>query len=134
LTQSLTLPPLSDGVSREGGCVVRDTNDNRTTVGERLVDTVGDGHAGRVGTEVVIMDGPGLAIPTGAGVFEVADQFALFSIDADDGQAAVAEALTEIGNVIELEVSVGAGTGGEFFLVDAQGVIHLVEQTRDGVG
>jgi hypothetical protein len=78
---------VSDGVSREGGGVVRDTNDNRTAVGERLVDTVGDGHADGVGTEVVIIDGPGLAIPTGAGVFEVADQFALFSIDADDGQA-----------------------------------------------
>lgn len=94
LTKSLTLPPVSDGVSREGGCVVRDTNDNGTAVGERLVDTVGDGHADGVGTEVVIMDGLGLPIPTGAGVFEVADQFALFSIDADDGQAAVAEALT----------------------------------------
>ena len=94
LTQSLTLPPVSDGVSREGGGVVRDPNDNGTAVGEWLVDTVGDGHADGVGTEVVIMDRPGLPIPTGAGVFEVADQFAFFSIDADDGQAAVAEALT----------------------------------------
>jgi len=94
LTESLTLPPVSDGVSREGRCVVRETNDNGTAVGERLVDTVGDGHADGVGTEVVIMDGPGLPIPTGAGVFEVADQFALFSIDADDGHTAVAEVLT----------------------------------------
>ena len=94
LTESLALPPVSDGVSREGRCVVRDTNENGTAVGERLVDTVGNGHADGVGTEVVIIDGPGFPIPTGAGVFEVADQFALFSIDADDGQAAVAEALT----------------------------------------
>ena len=93
LQTSLTLPPMTDSVSSEGGCVVRNTDDDRTTVGERLVDAVRDGDAERVGEKVMIIDGPGLAIPACAGVFKVADQFAFLGIDTDDGQATAAEAL-----------------------------------------
>ena len=56
----------------------------------------------------MIIDEPRLAVPACAGVFKVADQFALLGIDTDDGQATAAEAFPEVGNVIKLEVPVGA--------------------------
>lgn len=109
LQTSLTLPPMTDSVSREGGCVVRNTDDDRTTVGKRLVDAIRDGDAECVGAKVMIIDEPGLAVPARAGVFEVADQFALLGVDTDDGQVTAAEALPQVGNVIKLEVPVGTG-------------------------
>ena len=109
LQTSLTLPPVTDSVSREGGCVMRHTDHDRTTVDERLVDAIRDRDAECVGAKVMIIDEPGLAVPACAGVLKVADQFALLGIDTDDGQATTAEALPQVGNVIELEVAVGAG-------------------------
>jgi len=93
LQTSLTLPPMTDSVRSEGGCVVRNADDNRPTVDERLVDAIRDGDAECVGAKVMIIDEPGLAVPTSAGVFEVADQFAFLGIDTDDGKATAAEAL-----------------------------------------
>ncbi len=45
LNTSLTLPPMTDSVRSEGGCVVRNTDDDRATVAERLVDAIRDGDA-----------------------------------------------------------------------------------------
>ena len=45
LNTSLTLPPMTDSVRSEGGCVVRNPDDDRATVGERLVDAIRDGDA-----------------------------------------------------------------------------------------
>src|ERR1022692_4835342 len=91
--RSLTLPPVTNSMGSEGGCVMRNTYDDRTTIGKRLVDAIRDSDAECVGTKVMIVDGPGLVVPACAGVFKVADQFALFGIDTDDGQATAAEAL-----------------------------------------
>ena len=44
------------------------------------------------------------------------------------------EALTKIAQIEELIVAVGAKVGGEFLVIDAQGIAHLVEKTSDGVG
>ena len=66
--------------------------------------------------------------------FEVADQFALFGIDANDGQVAAAKTLAQIGNVIELEIPVGTGIGRDVLLVDAQGVIHRMQQAGNRIG
>ena len=134
LEGAFTLPPVSDRVSGKSGSVVRNANNNRAAVGEGLVDSVRDGNADGIGAEIVIMNRPSILIPTSAVVFEVSDQFALFGIDADDGQVAPSKTLTQIGNVIELEISVGSGIGSNFLLVDAQRVIHRVQQAGDGVG
>jgi len=40
----------------------------------------------------MIIDGPGRAIPTTAGVFEVTNLFTLFGIDANDGEMAARKA------------------------------------------
>ena len=44
------------------------------------------------------------------------------------------EALTKIAEIEELIIAVGAKVGGELLVIDAQGIAHLVEKTRDGVG
>ena len=43
------------------------------------------------------------------------------------------EALTKIAQIEELIVAVGAKVGGEFLVIDAQGLAHLMEETSDGV-
>jgi len=88
-----TLPPVSNSMSSESRSVVRNADDNGAAVGDGLVDAVRDGDADGIGAEVVIMNGPSIVIPTSAGVFEVADQFALFSIDANDGQVTASKTL-----------------------------------------
>ena len=134
LNGSFPLPPVSDSMSSESGSVVRNADDNGAAVGEGLVDAVRDGNADGIGPEVVIMNGPSIVIPTSALVFEVADQFALFGIDADDGQVAPPKTLAQIGNVIELEIPVGTGIGRDVLLVDAQGVIHRMQQAGNRIG
>ena len=56
----------------------------------------GNGDANGVGAEVVVKDAAGTALPTAACIPEVADQFALFGIDADDGQMTALEAAAQL--------------------------------------
>ena len=128
------LPPMRNGVSGKGGCVVRDADRDRPSIGEQIVDAVRNGDAGGVRAEVVIVDQAGRAIPSRPGVLEVADQFALFGVDADDGQPPTLEAIAKIAEVEELIVAIGTGVGGELLVIDAQGIAHLLEQPGDGVG
>ena len=93
LRKSFILPPVSNGMRGESRGVVRDANDDRTTVVNGLINALGNGDANSVGQEIVIIDSPGFTVPTGAGAFKVADQFAFLGINADDGHAAVLEAL-----------------------------------------
>ena len=44
------------------------------------------------------------------------------------------EALPKITQVEELIIAIGTEIGGEFLVIDAQGIAHLVEETSDGVG
>ena len=83
---AVALPPACDGVSGEGGGVMRDAHEDRASVGKQVVDTVRDRDADGIGTEIVIIDAHGHPIPLGAIVLEVADQFSLFGINADDGK------------------------------------------------
>jgi len=53
----------------------------------------------------VIVDGSGDALPLPARVLEVAHQFPLLGIDADDGIAVTAEATSQPGNLAELLVT-----------------------------
>ena len=81
----LLAPPVCNGVRRKGGCVMRDAHHDRSSIGEQIIDAVRDGDAGGVGAEIVVVDQSGIQIPSGARILEVADQFALFGIDANDG-------------------------------------------------
>jgi hypothetical protein len=82
----------------------------------------------------VVVDQAGRKIPPCTGVLEVADQFALFGIDANDGKAAALEAPTKIREVEELIITIGTVVGGKFLAIDAQGIAHLMEKASDGVG
>src|SRR6185369_11347635 len=83
--RAVALPPAGDGVGGKGCRVVRDTYEDRASVGEQVIDTVRDRDADGIGTEVVVIDAHRCAIPLDAMVLEVADQFSFFGIDADDG-------------------------------------------------
>ena len=88
------MPATSDGVGGEGCRVMRDAYEDRAAVGEQIIDTIRDRDANGIGTEIVIIDAHGRAIPLDAIVLEVADQFSLFGIDADDGKPLALKACT----------------------------------------
>jgi hypothetical protein len=44
------------------------------------------------------------------------------------------EALPKITEVEELIIAIRTGVGGDFLVIDAQGITHLVEEASDGVG
>ena len=130
--QSLAFPPGSDGMGGEGRSIVRDADAYGAAVVGRVVNAVGDAHAAGIGAEVVIVHPFGRAIPFGAGVLEVANQFALLAVYADNGKALALEASPQRGNMAELLIPVGTGVGGDLLPVDAQREIHLVEKAGDG--
>src|SRR5204863_9964376 len=86
-TGSLALPPSGDGMGGEGRGVMRDADTNGAAVVGWIINAVGDADPAGIGAEVVIVHQNGRAVPFGAGVFEVADQFAFLAVDADDGKA-----------------------------------------------
>ena len=91
-TRSLAFPPGGDGMGGEGRCVVRDADADGAAVVRRVVNAIGDADSAGVGAEIVIVHSNRRAIPFGSSVFEVADQFALLTVDADDGKALTLEA------------------------------------------
>jgi len=64
---------------------MRNAHHDRSSIGEQIIDAVRDGDARGVGAEIVVVDHAGRQIPARAGILEVADQFAFFGVDANDG-------------------------------------------------
>src|SRR5215831_11767791 len=95
-----------------------------------IVYAVRDGDADGIRTEVVIIDAPRDTFPTPARILEVAHQFAFLAIDADNGQMTATEAVAQMSEIFELTVAVGTDTGGNLLVIDAEGIAHLMEQTR----
>ena len=114
-------------MSGEGRRVVRDADADGATVVGRVINAIGDSHPAGIGEEVVIVHQDRGAVPFGATVFEVADHFALLTVDADDGETLTLEASPQRADLLELLIAEGAGVGGDLLAVDAQGEIHLVE-------
>ena len=69
-----------------------DANADGAAVAGRIVNAVGDADPAGIGAEVVIVHWSRRAIPLGAGVFEVTDQFPFLAIHADDGKTVSLEA------------------------------------------
>jgi hypothetical protein len=132
--QSLLAPPMSDGVSGEGRCVMGDADYDGASIGEQIIDAVRDGDARGIGAEVVIVDQAGRQIPTRPGIFEIADQFTFFGIDANDGETAALKSVAQIAEVEELMVAIGTVVGGESLVIDTKRIAHLMEKTGDRVG
>jgi hypothetical protein len=113
---------------------VRDTYKDRASVGEQVIDPIGDRDADGIGAEIVIIDAHRRAIPLDAMVLEVANQFSFFGIDTDNGKSLTLKAGTQRRDVSELLVAVRARVSGNGFAVHAQGKIHIVKQPRHGIG
>jgi len=84
--RAVALPPTGNGVGGEGCRVMRDADEDQASVGEQVIDAIRDRDADGIGTEIVIIDAHGRAIPLDTVVFEIADQFSFFGIDADEGK------------------------------------------------
>jgi hypothetical protein len=52
-------PPVSDGMSGEGGGIVGNTNDQGAAIFGEVVDAIGNGDPDGIGAEVVIIDATG---------------------------------------------------------------------------
>ena len=113
---------------------MRDADHDGTSIGEEIIDAVWYGDAGGIRAEIVIVDQARGQIPARSGILEIADQLALFGIDADDGVTAALESVSKIAQVEELIVAVGTVVGGEFLVIDPKGIAHLMKETGDGIG
>ncbi len=91
--RAFPFPPAGDGMSGEGGGIVRDSEKDGAAMGQQIVDAVRNGHTSGVRAEVVVVDQHRRAIPLGAGVLEVAHQLALLGIHADHRKTATLEAM-----------------------------------------
>ena len=79
----------------------------------------------------MVLDGGRLEAPDPAGIFEVADQFFLFGIHADNGQRAAQKALFLPGDALELSIALWMRCG-KGFGVGVQGITQLIEQASYG--
>ena len=109
------------------------THEHSAPIGLRVVNAVGDRHALGLRTKIMILDQDGFAVPLGAGVFEVANEFLLLGIDTDDGQASVDKSLSLLTDVKELLVTHRVFGGRDLLAVYAKLEVHLFEQTPHGV-
>jgi len=91
---AVALPPTSDGVDGKGCRIMRDAHEDRASVGQQVIDTVRDGYADGIGTEIVVIDADWRTDPLHTIILEVADQFSFFGIDTDDGKALALKACT----------------------------------------
>lgn len=83
---ALALPPSCDGMSGEGSGVMGDSDEDGAAISQQIVDAVRNGDTDGIGTKIVIVHVDRRAIPLDAVIFEVADQFSLFGVDADNGK------------------------------------------------
>jgi len=83
---AVAFPPTGDRMGGASRRVMRGTYEDGTPVGEQVVDAIRDRDADGIGTEIMIVDAHGGAIPLNAIVFGAADQFSFLGIDADDGK------------------------------------------------
>ena len=79
----------------------------------------------------MVLDGGRLEAPDPAGIFEVADQFFLFGIHADNGQRAADKAFFLPGDALELLVTLWMRCG-KGFGVGMQCIAQLIEQSPHG--
>src|ERR1700730_14495886 len=128
------VPPMSDGMSGKGGSVMGNANDQGTAIFHNIVNPIRNSDPNGIGAEVVIIDATWDRFPTAARIFEIADELAFFTVHADDGQMTVLEAVAQLGEIFELKIAVGTGTGGDLLLIDPQRIAHVMEQASDGIG
>ena len=111
-----------------------DAHKDRATIGDEVIDPVGNGNADGVCAEVMIIDEVWRATPACSLIFKVADELTLLRIHADDGMIARLETVSHFGDILELLIAVRAGVCGKHLVVDAERVAHLMKQAADSIG
>src|SRR5258708_11957478 len=43
-------------------------------------------------------------------------------------------AVAQLGEIFDLKIAVGTAAGGDLFVIDPQGIAHVMEQAGDGIG
>src|SRR5690242_2824256 len=132
MAQAFVQQPAADGRGREPGRLPRRADYDVPGVAADVVDAVGDGPAIRQAGEVVVEDVPRRPPPAPAGVLEVADQFLLLAVHAEDRPAAAQELAPPPRQQPELAVPVGVLGAGQALAVGPQGVALLPQQPADG--
>jgi len=107
-----------------------DAGYDRPSIGEQIIDAVRDGDGSGIGAEVVIVDQAERQIPARTEILEIADQFAFFGIDTNDGETRALKSISKVAEVEELMVVIGTVVGGEFLVIDARRIAHLMEFWR----
>jgi hypothetical protein len=64
----------------------------------------------------------------------MADEFALFGIDTNDGETTARESVAKVTEIEELMVAVGTVISGKLLVIEAKRIAHLMEQAGDGAG
>ena len=109
-------------------------NDEGAAIFRDIENPIRNGDPDGIGAEVVIIDATRGRFPTTSRIFEIADEFAFFTVHADDGQMTALEAVAQLGEIFELKVAVGTAAGSDLLLIDPQGIVHVMEQAGDGIG
>ena len=125
-------PPSSEVVDGEEGGVGGDADRDEAAVGERVVDAVGDGQAGGMGAEVVVVDRDRGRLPRDAGVAEASDQLFFLGVDAEDRGVEAGTVTAQAVDELELVVAFGGRGGREALVVHPQGVAQVAQQAGDG--
>ena len=128
------LPLVGDGVRGKSRRIARNAHHESSAISGDVINSAGDRATGRASTEIVIKDASRLRIPALAGIPEIANEFAFFGIDADDGKMAPLETVTQVGEIFELPVSVGTKCRRDLFVIPARRMTHLIDQPGDGIG
>ena len=130
----MLVPPMSDVMSGKSRTVVGNADHSSTAIFHDVVNIVRNSDSAGIGTEVVIRDAPRSGFPTATG-FEVADELTFFCVHANHGQMAAPETVAQLGQIFELQISVGMRTGRDL-LLDALRErafpLRLITQTKEG--
>ena len=113
---------------------MRRANQNRAAIGQYIIKAAGNGHALGPRAKIVAVDRNRLPAPDLAGILERSHHFLLLGVHTDNGQPLAGELLALDLPVTELTIPFRALMAGETLAIGAQGVVHLIEQTPNGVG
>ena len=122
---SISPPPLLEGIHGKPGGIRRDPHMNKSMISTHIVYSIRGGLAQRILGKIVCIDFHRFSNPCPARVLKIADEFFVFRIHADDGQAAPKEAILLLLNITELSVTVRMGRTREAFPIRLQAQSRL---------
>src|SRR5437773_3133911 len=108
-------PPVADRLDGKLRGVVSGADVDRAAIGLELIDSIEDGQAEGLGSEIVIVDEHGLSAPGAARILETTDQLLLFGINADDRLSLAGKAQALSSDMAKLLIALGAACCGKIF-------------------